>query len=292
MCHYQFASHRYSDAAGVFLLDDQRVYVDTASSEKDVHHMDNGSGHSYLTASVDPASPVTDWQLQRWQRTWRLKSRQVQPVATCAQHGASRDHAASSGTAVAVVTAAELSLRLINVLPDDEFLSVSAIEEFTTLLAARQSVSTLYHTLDAAKQVGFLRERHVDPLSNRFLGTPDQWKRKRIELHKYVLLNEQETFRFRLDAVMRWLDSHRPVIVRVDPRKLLHRDGSGPLPITRADGLSANQHHAVVITDIVGQGSFVVRTGWKRRPEALMPLEAPTEAWGMLFKDEDHCEQA
>lgn len=153
------------------------------------------------------------------------------------------------------------------------------------MLGARRSVSTIYNALEMAKQVGLLLEADVDPLSNRFLGDPADWVGKRKELKKFVQLNEQAPqFTYRPDRVRAWLATDRPVVARVDPTRLL--DGQGaPLPISNAV-LRPTTHVAVVITHVDGD-RFVVRTGWKRRPLALMPVDAPTEAWGLLFQDDD-----
>jgi hypothetical protein len=286
MCHYTFAIRSYAEPPGWFELDGEKLYVDTAPSDRAVKH--DQSGHAHFDGDGPEAEEPARWKLRRWSRNWQLAARE-RPRRTslrhCAEHGAERDVTTSSGTAVAVVRAAELSLRTLGDLETDEFLSVPALEEFTTLLGARRSVSTIYNTLEMAKQVSFLRERDVDPMSNRFLGDPQEWKNKRRELGKFVLLNDHHRFKYRPEKVRAWLRTDRPVVARVDPRKLLDPRSGKRLEFDDRH-LREITHHAVVITDADG-GIFSVRTGWRSRPMLAMPHDAPSEAWGLLFPEED-----
>jgi hypothetical protein len=291
MCHYRFAGQKYDDKPVSFTLDGATIYVDTASSKEIINDGTNGDHtlHAHPDHEEGAAKDVGQWRLRRRGRRWQLGGRQLthRQWSHEDQDGreASRDHSASSGTAVAVVTAAQLSLRMLDMILEDDFLSVPALEEFTTVLGARRSVSTVYNTLEMAQQVGFLLERNVDPLSNRFLGDPDEWQKQRKQLARFVLFNDQKNFEHSPDRVDGWLKTDRPVVARVDPRLLLDQN-EVPLQIKNAPGLD-KIHHAVVITGI-REGLFRVRTGWKRRPTALMRPTAPSETWGLVFGGEDH----
>jgi hypothetical protein len=284
MCHYSHAIRLVQDSPGSFVLDGHEVYVDTASSKKGLGH--EQSAHAYFVGGPEAAASGGEWHLRRWRRRWRVKGDRPRtiPLRECAARVVARDLTTSSGTVVAVVTAAELALRTLGDLRPDEFLSAPALEEFTTILAARQSVSTIYNTLEMAKQVGFLREADVDPLSNRFLGNPQEWAEKNIDLRKFVLLND-DSFELRRQAVDKWLATERPVIARVDPRKLLDLDSRKPLDLHKVD-IRDTTHHAVVIID-GDERDFIVRSGWRHPHTLRMPADAATEAWGLLFSGED-----
>jgi hypothetical protein len=268
---------------GVVVLDGQVYYVDTGSSESAVSH-----GHEDLVAQAPPSSelPRGAKQPQRLFRPGKkdapvrqlLPAEIKRPLAECGQVGLGRELSMSSGTSASAVTAAELYLRTSERLERDAYLSVAALEEFTSLLGSRKTLTTLYHTLAMAKQVHFLRERDVDPLTNRFSGPAAEWTARRAKLEAFVLLNDPyKDFALDPGEINRWLTCQGPVLARVDPRDLID------LNPDRVD-LRHNTHHAVVIigTD-EGAQQFTVRTGWRQRPVLKMKYKAPSEAWGLVF---------
>jgi hypothetical protein len=203
-----------------------------------------------------------------------------------AKHGLERDLSSSSATIAAIIIAAEISLRLQGKLGKNELLSVPALEELTTVLTARKTVSTFYNTLKVAQQIGFLRERDVDPLTARFSGRPEDWNKTRFNLVDYVVLNDvhlsgsdrtKGRYTFSPEKVATWLNTGRPVLARVDPTRLegvkLEFQPREKLP---------EAHQAVVIVGKSGE-DFRVRTGWAAAPTATVKRDVPSECWGLVF---------
>jgi hypothetical protein len=200
------------------------------------------------------------------------------PLIECSGGRVGRDVGTSSVTAAAVVTAAEIYLRMLGDLRPEEHLSVESLEEFTTVFNSRQSLTTLYHTLLMAHQIGFLRESHVDQLTNRFLGTSYQWRRSVLRMGEFLFLNkevEHQEYAFDPDAVSDWLRRVGPVVARVDPRALF---GMAPKP-------DAFAHHAVAIIGENATGTkYVALTNWGNLPRVEIAKDAPSEGWGLCFK--------
>jgi hypothetical protein len=282
MTHYLFATSHYTDSPGFIEVDGERIYVDTASSTP---LLDDDHDATLVDHGVRQVAAAADWRFRRSGRRWRLAT-QDRPhrLRDCRDHGVGRDLSTSSGTVAGVVTAAQISLRGLGRLREDEAVSVSALEEFTTVLQARTVVSTIYSAVAMARQVGFLRERHVDGLSNRFLGQAPGWKDARLALSKFVYLNTP-SFKFDANSVRSWLHSERPVIARVNPLQLLDLESRSPLGFTNSQ-ITDNTHHTVTIVD-QQDDLFVVRSGWRNRPFLAVPVAAPSEAWGLLLEGED-----
>jgi hypothetical protein len=289
MSHYYLATLQYKDPPGFIEVDGQRMHVDTAASRPLLEDYD-GADTTLLHPESEGVKGVANWRLVRSRRSLRVNNARYgrAPLARCAHPVLGRDPITSSGTVLGVVTAAEISLRAVNKLAPDQVLSVSALEEFATVLGARAAVSTIYTVGAIARQVGFLLERDVDGLANRFLGSPGEWQEKRHRLSSLVFLNKKN-FDFDPDRVRDWLETDRPVIARVDPRKLVDVKSKEPLIGKRQ--ISENTHHTVTIIEH-HEGFFTVRTGWRQRPVMAMPVDAPSEGWGVLLYGEDEDELA
>jgi hypothetical protein len=298
MPHYYFAVHTNTGNPGKVFLggpndSNNQEDVDTASSEDAVLHE-----HEELLVHEghEEDNHLLMRQSQQGPKPTRLaRTRKPRGLGRCKEIGLQRELSSLSGTCAAVVTAAELSLRTLSKLEDEEFLSVSALEEFTALLGSGKGLSTLYHTLTMAKQTGFLKERDVDPLTNRYAGTPSRWLKDRFTFD-FVLLNTivetevspekvERKLQLSPEKIVTWLSTEGPVIARVDPRHLLLPD-----PIKKVDvGKTGEAHHAVVIIGAdAGDKEFVVRTGWRRNPIGRVKYEGPTEAWGLVWQAPPH----
>jgi hypothetical protein len=285
------------------------TYADTVSSEGAVLDQYEGHEHEEHDAATPPRvsyaqfSPprsrdeVTSVLLQAHGQRRPLVA-PTRRLDDCAKDGLERDFTASSGTVAAIIIAAEIQLRSHEELKGD-LLSVPALEEFTTVLTARRALSTIFGCLQVAKDIGFLRERDVDPQTDRFSGSPRAWKESRINLVDFTALNEvvdrrhdastagdagepsgtrrrKKAWVFSERNVDAWLDKGRPVLARVAPTELGIDLDFNP------KSKKFDPQHAVVITGKDGD-YYVVRTGWKAEPIARMKVTSPTEGWGLLF---------